>query len=198
VKIVTTAIREMGFLRRDIGQVILASAIVDDTIGWVIIAMTLGLAGQESFDWLGVAKSVLGTLLFLAASLTVGRRLVFRLIQLTNDHFRGEAPVIGAILVVMGSFALITQAIGVHTVLGAFVAGILVGESPILTEEIDRQLRGLVAGLFMPVFFGLAGLSSDLTVLKDPELAVLTLALIAIASVGKAAGAFAGGYFGGL
>jgi nucleotide-binding universal stress UspA family protein len=98
----------------------------------------------------------------------------------------------------MGAFALITQLIGVHTVLGAFVAGILVGESPILTEEIDRQFRGLVAGLFMPVFFGLAGLSADLTVLKDHELALLTLGLIAIASFGKAAGAFTGGWFGGL
>ena len=98
----------------------------------------------------------------------------------------------------MGLFALITQLIGVHTVLGAFVAGILVGESPILTEEIDDQLRGLVAGLFMPVFFGLAGLTADLTVLKDPQLALLTLGLIAIASIGKAAGAFTGGWFGGL
>src|SRR5204863_1169496 len=106
--------------------------------------------------------------------------------------------VIAAILVVMGLFALITQLIGVHTVLGAFVAGILVGESPILTEEIDRQLRGIVAGLFMPVFFGLAGLSADLTVLKDPELALLSLGLIVIVSVGKAAGAFTGGDFGGL
>ena len=44
---------------------------------------------------------------------------------------------IAAILVIMGAFALITQLIGVHTVLGAFVAGILVGQSPILTEEID-------------------------------------------------------------
>ena len=55
--------------------------------------------------------------------------------------------------------------IGVHTVLGAFVAGILVGESPILTEQIDEQLRGLITALFMPVFFGLAGFSADLTVL---------------------------------
>ena len=53
--------------------------------------------------------------------------------------------------------ALITHAIGVHTVLGAFVAGILVGQSPILTRHIDEQLRGLIIALFMPVFFGLAG-----------------------------------------
>jgi Kef-type K+ transport system membrane component KefB len=198
VKIVASVVRDMGFLRRNVGQVILASAIVDDTIGWIIIAITFGLAGQENFNWLSVFGHVAGTLAFLAFSFTLGRRLVFKIIQFSNDYFRGEGAVIAAILVVMGLFALITQLIGVHTVLGAFVAGILVGESPILTEEIDRQLRGIVAGLFMPVFFGLAGLSADLTVLKEPELALLTLGLILIASIGKASGAFAGGYFGGL
>ena len=84
----------------------------------------------------------------------------------------------------MASFALLTHLIGVHTVLGAFVAGILVGESPILTRQIDQQLRGLVAALFMPVFFGLAGLSADLTVLKDPHLLLLTAGLVLVASVG--------------
>src|SRR5436305_3164330 len=196
VKIVATVVRDMGFLRRNVGQVILASAIVDDTIGWIIIAITFGLAGQENFSWLSVFGNVAGTLLFLAFSFTLGRRLVFKIIQLSNDYFRGEGAVIAAILVVMGLFALITQLIGVHRVLGAFVAGILVGESPILTEEIDRQLRGIVAALFMPVFFGLAGLSADLTVLKDSQLALLTLGLIAIACIGQAYGAFAVGYFG--
>src|SRR4051812_13223653 len=136
VKIVASVVRDMGFMRRNVGQVILASAIVDDTIGWIIIAVTLGLAGQESFSWLAVGKSVVGTVVFLGLSFTVGRRVVFKLIQWSNDHFRGEAPVIATILVIMGAFALLTNEIGVHTVLGAFVAGILVGESPILTEEI--------------------------------------------------------------
>ena len=115
-----------------------------------------------------------------------------------RDSFRGEAAVIATILFIMGLMALITHVIGVHTVLGAFVAGILVGESPILTRQIDEQLRGLVAGLFMPVFFGLAGLSADLTILKNGELAVLTAGLVLIATIGKTAGAFVGGHFGGL
>jgi Kef-type K+ transport system membrane component KefB len=198
VKIVASVIREMGFLRRNVGQVILASAIVDDTIGWIIIAVTLSLAAHGSLDWASVAQGVLGTALFLVASFTVGRPVVFKLIQWTNDHLRGEAPVIATILFIMGSFALVTHMIGVHTVLGAFVAGILVGESPILTRRIDEELRGLVAGLFMPVFFGLAGLSADLSILKSGELALLTLGLVLIATIGKTGGAFAGGYFGGL
>ena len=94
--------------------------------------------------------------------------------------------------------AAITDLIGVHTVLGAFVAGILVGESPILTKHIDEQLRGLIIAFFMPVFFGIAGLSADLTVLKDPMLLALTAGLIVIASLGKFSGAFLGGALGGL
>jgi Kef-type K+ transport system membrane component KefB/nucleotide-binding universal stress UspA family protein len=198
VKIVATVVREMGFLRRDIGQVILASAIVDDTIGWIIIAIILSLATHGTIDWLSVVQSVLGTLVFLGASFTFGRRLVFRLIQWSNDNLRGEAPVIATILMIMGTFALITHVIGVHAVLGAFVAGILVGESPMLTRQIDEDLRGLTAGLFMPVFFGLAGLSADLTILSNLDLTLLTLALVAIASIGKTLGAFAGGWLGGL
>ena len=198
VKIVATVVRDMGFLRRDIGQVILASAIVDDTIGWIIIAITLSLASGGAFDWLAVAKSAFGALAFLALSFTFGRRVVFKLIQWTNDHARGEAPVVATILVVMAAMASITSVIGISTVLGAFVAGILIGDSPILTRQIDEQLRGLTAGLFMPVFFGLSGVNADLTVLADGRLALLTLLLVAIASIGKASGAFAGSWLGGL
>ncbi|WP_244539615.1 cation:proton antiporter [Methylobacterium sp. 174MFSha1.1] len=198
VKIVAMVVREMDFLRRNVGQVIVASAIIDDTIGWVIIAVIFSLAQAGTIDPWEVGRSLAGTLVFLGLSLTVGRRLVFLLIRWANDSLQSEAAVITAILVLMGVLALITQAIGVHTVLGAFVAGLLVGQSPILTKRIDEQLRGVVTALFAPIFFGLAGLSADLTILRDPRLLLLTLGLIAIASLGKFAGAFAGGLLGGL
>jgi Kef-type K+ transport system membrane component KefB/nucleotide-binding universal stress UspA family protein len=198
VKIVATIIREMNFMRRTVGQVILASAIIDDTVGWMIVAVIFSLALQGHVDAFSLAKSVLGTIAFMGLSLTVGRRLVFFIIRWVNDTFVSDFAVITAILLIMCAMAITTDLIGVHTVLGAFVAGILVGESPILTRHIDEQLRGLIIAFFMPVFFGTAGLSADLTILKDPHLLVLTLGLIAIASIGKFGGAFVGGKLGGL
>jgi Kef-type K+ transport system membrane component KefB len=142
VKIVAMVVREVGFLRRTVGQVIVAAAIIDDTIGWIIMSVTFGLALHGGIDPASLAQSLLGTAFFLVLSFTIGRRLVFRLIRWANDRFLSELPVITAILVATGVMALITNAIGVHTVLGAFVAGILVGQSPILTRHIDEQLRG--------------------------------------------------------
>ncbi len=198
VKIVAMVVRDMNFMRRDLGQIIVASAILEDTIGWVIIAVALGLASAGSIELWTVGRAVVGTALFMIASLTVGRRIVFNLIRWANDNFASDFPVITMILLIMIGMALTTQLIGVSTVLGAFVAGILIGESPILTRHIDEQLRGLIAALFMPVFFGLSGLHADLTVLRHGDLAMLTVSIILIASVGKFLGAFLGGKFGGL
>jgi Kef-type K+ transport system membrane component KefB/nucleotide-binding universal stress UspA family protein len=198
IKIVAAVVREMGFTRRKLGLIIVASAICEDSIGWVIVAITLGLAQAGTIDLMSAGKSVLGTAVFLIASFTFGRRIVYFLIRWTNDNFESDFPVITMILVIMGVMALTTHFIGVHTVLGAFVAGVLIGESPILSKHIDEQLRGLILAFFMPVFFGIAGLSADLTVLHDVPLLLLTVGLIAIASFGKFAGAFIGGEIGGL
>jgi Kef-type K+ transport system membrane component KefB/nucleotide-binding universal stress UspA family protein len=198
IKIVASIVREMGFLRRNLGQIIVASAICEDSIGWVIIAITFSLAEAGSIDLVTVSRSIIGTALFLLVSFSVGRRAVFLLMRWANDHFESEFPVITTILVIMGALALITQFIGVHTVLGAFVAGVLVGQSPILSKHVNEQLRGLILAFFMPVFFASSGLSTDLTALKDERIALLTVAMVGLASIGKFAGAFIGGKLGGL
>jgi Kef-type K+ transport system membrane component KefB/nucleotide-binding universal stress UspA family protein len=198
VKIVALLVRELGFLRRTVGQVIVASAIIDDTVGWIIMSVIFGLALHGGIDIMSVTRSVVGTALFLVLSFTVGRRIVFFLIRWANDRFVSELPAITMIIVVTGLMALATDAIGVHTVLGAFVAGILVGQSPILTRHIEEQLRGLIVALFMPVFFGMAGLSANLLALTSMSLLMLTIGLIVIASIGKFSGAVLGGRLGGL
>jgi Kef-type K+ transport system membrane component KefB/nucleotide-binding universal stress UspA family protein len=198
VKIVAMVVREMNFMRRVVGQVILASAIIDDSVGWIIVSIIFSLALHGSIETVSLAQSVIGTIVFMVASLTIGRRAVFFIIRWVNDTFVSEFAVITAILVIMGVMALITYLIGVHTVLGAFVAGLLVGESPILTRHIDEQLRGIITAFFAPVFFGIAGLTADLTILADPKIALFTIGLILIASVGKFTGAFVGAELGGL
>ncbi len=198
IKIIIMVVREAGFLRRTVGQVMVAAAIIDDTIGWIVISVAFGIYAHGRIDLYSVCKTITGVLIFLVFSLTIARRLVFWMIRWTNDAFVSDVPVITAILVIAGLMALLTNAIGVNTILGAFVAGILVGQSPILTRHIDEQLRGLIFALFMPIFFGLAGMTTDLTVLARSNLFILTSGLIVIASLGKFGGVLLGGWLGGI
>ncbi len=198
VKIVAMVIMEVGFLRRNIGQIILSSAILDDTIGWIIIAIIGGLASGGSVNFSTAGLAFLGTVAFLGFSFTLGRRIVSFLIRWTNDHMIMEMPVISMILVITLLSALLTDLIGVHTVLGAFVVGILVGQSPILTKHIEEQLRGLIVAFFAPIFFALAGREIDITVLNSGEQLAVAGGFILIASIGKMSGAYVGGRLGRL
>jgi Kef-type K+ transport system membrane component KefB len=66
----------MNFMRRKIGMTLVASAIIDDTVAWTMIAITSSLALHGGFNAATLAQSLLGTGLFLLASFTLGRRLV--------------------------------------------------------------------------------------------------------------------------
>ena len=166
-------------------------AVLADSIGWILIAIIVSVASEGAADIGRLAWTIAGASLFLAASLTFGRRFVS--IAFVHDSFASEFPVVTLILVIMCGPALTTEALGVQAVLGAFVAGILICESPTVTKHISDQLRGMVASFFAPVFFALAGLNSDLTILGSPRIALLAGVL---ASVGKFAGAFIGGAIG--
>ena len=198
IKIVAMVVREMHFMRRDLGQIIVSTAIMEDTVGWVVIAITFGIAGAGQLNALDLGKTIAGVAAFLIFCFTIGRWLIFTTIRWVNDNFRSDFPVITAILAIMGGMALVTQLLGVRTVLGAFMAGVLIGQSPILTDHIQQQLRGMISAFFMPIFFGMSGLAANLTILKDPVLAGLTVGLVLIASIGKFSGAFLGSLIGGL
>ncbi len=198
VKIVALVVRDLGFLRRTVGQVILAAAILDDTLGWIVVSVIFGLALHGAIDLRSVAHSVLGAALFLALSLAFGRQLAFRVLRWSNDTLTSEMANITTIVVITTLLALLTDVLGVHFVLGAFIAGLLLGQSPMLTRQLSTQLRALIVGLFMPVFFTLVGLTISVAALAQGRFLWLTLALIALASLGKFLGAFIGGRFGGL
>ena len=127
VKIVAAIVREMGFMRRNLGQMIVASAIIDDTIGWIIIAITFGLAAGGVDRRPEREQERAGHAAFLVAASRSAGGSCFSLIRWANDNFVSDLPVITTILVIMGLMALTTHFIGVHTVLGAFVAGVLIG-----------------------------------------------------------------------
>lgn len=198
VKIVAMVLMQVGFIRRDLGQLILATAILDDSIAWIMVSIIAGMATRGTIDVGQIGLSIAAAVGFLTISLTIGRKLVARLIRWSNDTLQTEFPVITIVLVVTFSMALMTDLIGVHSTLGAFVAGVIIGQAPILRGHIEQELRGLILAFFSPVFFAVAGLQMDLTTLASPVMIGLALIFVAIATVGKTLGALMGGHFAGL
>lgn len=195
VPVIAKILMDLNILRRDIGAIIMGAAIVDDIAGWTILSTLIGMTTKGVLDLRDVAIAVGSTAIFVLVALIFGVRLVRRLMRWVDEHVLVEEGHITAVLVITLICAAITERIGIHAVFGAFVAGVMLAQSPRVRANALEKLVGVVHGVFSPVFFAFVGLRVNLTLLNDWALVV---AVIVVACSGKLIGCTLGGLLGRL
>ncbi|MBO3463427.1 cation:proton antiporter [Aetokthonos hydrillicola Thurmond2011] len=198
VPVIAKVLMDLKLIRRDIGQVTLAAGMTDDTIGWILLSVVSGLASSGKFDFQTLFKSVGGAVLFLVFAFTIGRSLMATVLRWVDDYIGGATASLSAVLVLALSAAAFTHNLGIEAALGAFVTGILAGQSPRFSREAGLTLELITAGFLAPIFFATAGLKVDLLKMLAPETLKIGLLVLAIACFGKFTGAYIGSRIGGL
>jgi Kef-type K+ transport system membrane component KefB len=196
IPVIARILMDLDLYRTRMGMIILSTAIADDTIGWIVLAVVAGLAsgGVESGH---VVRTVALTGAFVVVSFTVGRDLIRRAMVFSRLHLRVPYAEVSMMLLLVVAFGAITQAIGVHLVLGAFVAAILIGRIRRLKPESVEAVRHIGLGFFVPFFFSYTGIKVDLTTLGGSAAGFTALALL-VACFGKIIGGGLGARLGGL
>lgn len=194
--VIAKTLLDLGLFRTDIGLLVMTAAMVNDLLGWVAFSILLGpmRGGSVELGRLGVTVAL--AVAFVVASLVVGRRLVDKLLtqlELQADVAPGRILSIVAVVAMLG--AATTQAIGVHAVLGGFIVGVTIGDSPRLRERTRQTIQQFVTNVFAPVFFASVALRVDFLANFD---ALLCLAVFAVASIAKIVGCSAGARISGI
>lgn len=192
IPVVAKVLMDLNLMRRDVGQTILASGMVDDSVAWTLLSIVLGIAAAET-----VVPSTLlfaGTkiFVFIALAFTVGRWAIQRLLHFTQDKVASPDKVLTLVVVVAFVLGAVTQGIGIEAVLGGFVAGILFGTMPRFPPSVSHQLESVSMGIFSPIFFASAGLKVNLRDLLYDGLWVYGLLVLAVAIGGKYIGTYIG------
>lgn len=198
VPVIAKVLMDLNLIRRDIGQVTLAAGMTDDTIGWILLSVVSGLASSGKFDFATVFRSVSAAILFLAIAFTIGRTIVDQIFRWVDDKVGGVTASLSMLLVISFLAAAFTQYLGLEAALGAFVVGILVGQSRRFNSEAGRTLEVFTAAFLAPIFFASAGLKVNLLALLAPQTFIFGLLVLAVACVGKFTGAYLGSRVGGL
>lgn len=187
VPVIAKTLSDMNLLHRDVGQLILTAGMVDDAVGWFLLSIVSAMAvGGLSAGTLTL--SALHLVGFVLAAVLLGRPLVRWAFRRSPEPGVSTAV---AVVTVLGGAAL-TQSLGLEAVFGAFVAGVLVGAPGVVPASRLAGLRTVVMWVLAPVFLATAGLRMDLGTLADPLIGISALAVLAIATVGKFGGAYAG------
>jgi Kef-type K+ transport system membrane component KefB/nucleotide-binding universal stress UspA family protein len=188
---------EMGLMRRNVGQLTIAAGMINDLVGWMLLGVVVGLFSAGSIEFGSLLVTLGSVVLFLLIGVTVGQRIVDQVLRRARSA-GGFASALTATIAVMLVLGAITQAMGVEAVLGALVAGVILGRSRYQRHDVRRSVEVLSSSIFAPIFFATAGLYVDFAVLLTREGATWAMIVLVIATIAKLAGSFLGGRLSGL
>ncbi|WP_394829317.1 cation:proton antiporter [Pendulispora albinea] len=180
--VIIKTLLDLDLLGTDIGVVIVSSAILDDFVGWILFGVVSSTIGGNAHT---PGSSAILMLVYAAAMLTLGRRLLDRAFVYLGAS-GGSPGVFLGVSVALGLLGAATaDLIGVHTIFGAFVVGVVVGRSEHLPASARTSLEQFATFLGAPLFFASVALHIDFAANFDP---LLVLGVFTIACVGKVVG----------
>ncbi|TRM60507.1 Sodium/hydrogen exchanger family-domain-containing protein [Schizophyllum amplum] len=178
---------ELKLLDTTVGIVVLSAGVGNDVVGWVLLALSIALVNAGSGL---MALYILLTAVAFCIFLLVPVRMAMRWLAVKTgsiEHGPSVFFMTVTILVVFAS-AFFTDIIGVHAIFGAFLAGLIVPRDGGLAIALTEKLEDMVSIIFLPLYFTLSGLSTDLGLLNDGITWGYTIAICALAFVGKFGG----------
>ncbi len=202
---------DLGQLKSEIGQRIIAVAIFDDVLALTILGVLLDVnnAANSSIDVLGLAIGItLGKILLLLAGLIFAYRLINKFtdrdnfIELQLDKLllfmRGKESLLAIMFAFILIFASLTEAVGLHFIIGAFFASMLLSKELVGVahfQEFEKTTHGMAMGFLAPIFFAGIGLEFQFSSITDWG---LLFAIIGVSFLSKIVGGYIGGRFAGL
>ena len=178
---------ERRMIKRPVGALALACAAIDDVTAWFLIALATAVAVAGSAS--GVLRTVALAIAFCLVMGLLVRPLMGRVSSAYDEAGRVPGGWIAAIFAGVLLAAYTTEIIGIALIFGAFVMGMIMPRHAELTEDVTHRIEDFVVTLLLPLFFAFTGLRTNIGLLDRPELWLITLALIAVAIVGKLFGA---------
>lgn len=183
-------LEERGLQSTPLGATALLCAAVDDVSAWSLLAFAMALLPSTKVtQTMGHRFMELGVYLFVMIGVVRPLGSLFaRRARSKELHYE----VLAVIVAVVFASAAVTDAIGIHPLFGAFLAGLCFPRLPQWQTAIRERLNVVVSILLLPLFFALTGMRTRLDLLSGEQVWLWTLLILTLAVIGKMGGAILG------
>lgn len=192
--VIARILMDMNLFRTRIGMLIVASAMINDLLGWIIFSVIISMIGTGGGEGLSLPTTITLTLGFTILMLTVGKGIINRILPWLNRSFSWPGGLLSMSLGTCFLAAAFTEYIGIHAIFGAFILGVALGDSQHMPERAKEIVHHFVNNVFAPIFFVSIGLKVNFLANFD---LLLVLVVLVIAFAGKIIGSGFGTYLGG-
>lgn len=195
IPVIAKVLMDMQLLRRNIGQIIIAAGMVDDAVGWTLLSIVISMVNSGGISIESSIDAALKVFLFIGLSVTVGYMLVKYSLNIVQDKLKDNDRILTLVIALTFAWGALSHALHLEAVFGAFAMGIIFSRMQRLPHHVIEKIRSFALGVFAPIFFAVAGLKMNILSLFNPELFIIALIVIFVASFGKIIGVYTAGKF---
>ncbi|AHM61808.1 Kef-type K+ transport system membrane protein [Flammeovirgaceae bacterium 311] len=192
--VIARILMDMNLFRTRTGMLIIASAMINDLLGWIIFSVIISMIGTGGGEGMSLTMTIALTLGFTILMLTAGKGVINRVLPWINRTFAWPGGLLSLSLGFCFLAAAFTEFIGIHAIFGAFILGVALGDSEHMPERAKEIVHHFVNNIFAPIFFVSIGLKVNFAANFD---LVLVLVVLVLAFAGKIIGSGLGSYMGG-
>lgn len=181
---------DLKLLNTRIAYVLMSGALISDTLALLIFAGILSFSEIGSFDLMGLGIVGLKAIAFFAVTIFIGV-FIFPLMGafFSRSQFKNSTFYFTLILIVAFGYAELAELAGMHSILGAFMAGLFIKENLFpknVSKQVNKAFYDVSIGFLAPIFFVSAGFLVTINVFQTDLNMLLTI--VGLAIVGKIAG----------
>lgn len=192
--VIARILMDLDIFRTKTGMLIVASAMINDLLGWLIFSVIISMMGTGAGEGMSLTSTILLTLGFTVLMLTLGKSLINRVLPWLNRSFAWPGGLLSLSLSACFFAAAFTEFIGIHAIFGSFILGVALGDSVHMPERAKEIVHHFINNIFAPIFFVTIGLKVNFVANFD---LMLVLVVLVIAFAGKIIGSGIGTYLGG-
>jgi Kef-type K+ transport system membrane component KefB len=176
-------VEERGIAKTRLGTLIITCAAIDDITAWCILAALIAIVKAGTFY--STLYVLLIVFMYIMLMFRVIRPLLGKLADIYFNKTSLRKQIVAIIFVVLLVSAFTTEVIGVHSLFGAFVAGLIMPPNKNFRKMFIEKIEDIALVVLMPLFFVYTGLRMQVGLLKEPELIGICGMIILVAVVGK-------------
>ncbi|MBK7335748.1 MAG: cation:proton antiporter [Saprospirales bacterium] len=179
-------VQERGLTKTPLGGVVITAAAVDDITAWCIFAAVIAIvkAGSVVGALYTIGLAICYVILFI--------KVVQPFLKKISDVYSGKEglskPVVAVFFITLLISSLITEAIGIHVLFGAFMAGVIMPAENGFRRVFIEKVEDVSLVLLMPLFFVFTGLRTQIEMLNEPFLWQVCALICLVAMAGKFGG----------
>jgi len=184
--ILARIVQERKLTKSLVGTMAISIAAIGDVVAWCMLAVVIAIvkSGGISHSFVTIILSIV----YISCMFFLVKPLMFRIGRVYASRESMSKPIVALVFLLILVSSLITEAIGIHALFGAFMAGVVMPDNLSFKRVFTEKIEDVSLVILLPLFFVSTGLRTEIGLINSTHMWIVCLLITFAAILGKFGG----------